>query len=122
MTMEGYTTPEWVRKARARAERWVLEDVQLSRSQWQALTYPELLNLPIVKRLHLNPSGGITRFPGSELQDVKFCFRVLKHVEHQGGIINLGEEFFGFGKTLEDAVRSTIQLVVELASMRGERS
>jgi hypothetical protein len=121
MKTKEFATPEWIQKARERAKKWLLQDVQLSRSQWQALTYSELLDLPIVKALHMNPSGGRTRFPGSEIQDVQFCFRVLKRVEHQGGIIDRGEEFCGLGATLEGAVRSAIQLVVELASLRGDR-
>jgi len=105
------------------SEAWVLEDVGLSKEEWEALDYEDLLKLPIVKKLTLNPCGGHTRFPGSELQDIAFKFQVLKgDIVHHGGCTNRGEAITGMGKELPDAVRSAIRVYVELLSRRGGRT
>ncbi len=121
MTAIKTKVPKWNRLAKERAHKWVLEDVGLTEDQWQALSYEELLELPIVKKLRLNPCGGSTKHPGSEMQKQVYTFQCLGEIKHHGGFTNRGELFIGTGKTLPDAVRSAIKITVELLSMRGRR-
>jgi len=113
--------PGWIKEGKERAHKWVLEDVGLTEDQWQALTYEELLELPLIKKLKINPCGGSIKYPGSEIQRNVFTFQCLGEVKHHGGFTNRGENFVGQGKTLPDAVRSAIRVTVELLSMRGKR-
>lgn len=116
------TTPEWIKQARKRALGWLLLDVKMTEEEWNALKYEELLALPIVERLSLIPTGGRLRFPGSEYQENHFGFTVTQDTKYKRGVLGAGEEYFGLGLTLVDAVRSAIQLAVEMASMRGKRT
>lgn len=113
--------PAWIETSRRRARKWVLADVGLSAKEWDALTYEQLMKLPIIKRMSLSPSGGYVRFPGHERQENVFRFTITKNRRLHGGGLRRGELFSGHGDTLADAVRAAIQVAVELVSLRGER-
>jgi len=113
--------PTWIKKSQQRAKKWLLEDISISEKKWQSLSYDTLMKLPIIQTLNLNPSGGRVRFPGSDSEDHTFSFTVIKKVKIHGGELSRGELFIGIGKTLEDAVRSAIQVTIELLSLRGNR-
>jgi hypothetical protein len=101
--------------------QWLLTDLNLTKEEWEKLTYVDVLKLPIIKKLHLRAAGGRVRFPGSEVEDTKFTFCINKNCEHKGGRLTCGELVSGYGKNLDEAIKSAVQTAIELVGLRGER-
>lgn len=104
-----------IRQYRKRILSWTLEEFNIKREKWLHLSYEKLIKLG--DKLGLRPTGGSIRFPGSKVQEHSFGFQVIKESEN----LVIGENFRGHGKTLEDAIRSALTVVVELKTLRKKQ-
>lgn len=69
----------------------------------------------------LAPAGGHVRFPGSDVQDFEFHWRVVRgNVKRNPGPTNRGELFVGRGDTQIEAAIDGLVTAFELMKMRSK--